>query len=115
MATTIQFKRGTAARWSTVNPVLEFGEHGFVYDTNKIKIGDGVTPWNELPYIEGSTGIEAVNTYAELPAVGNTSVIYRVIDEKTLYQYNATTRSYETLTSSSSNIENIEIINGGNA
>ena len=51
----LQLKRGTAERWYTVNPILAIGEPGFVYDANKLKIGDGVTPWNELPYIEGST------------------------------------------------------------
>jgi hypothetical protein len=56
----LQLKRGTAERWYTVNPILAIGEPGFVYDANKLKIGDGVTPWNELPYIEGSTG-ESVN------------------------------------------------------
>lgn len=50
----LQLKRGTAERWYTVNPILAIGEPGFVYDANKLKIGDGVTPWNELPYIEGS-------------------------------------------------------------
>lgn len=52
----LQLKRGTAERWYTVNPILAIGEPGFVYGANKLKIGDGVTPWNELPYIEGSTG-----------------------------------------------------------
>ena len=51
----LQLKRGTAERWYTVNPILAIGEPGFVYDDNKLKIGDGVTPWNELPYIGGST------------------------------------------------------------
>ncbi len=50
----LQLKRGTAERWYTVNPTLAIGEPGFVYDSNKLKIGDGVTPWNELPYIEGT-------------------------------------------------------------
>ena len=48
----LQLKRGTAERWYTVNPILAIGEPGFVYDANKLKIGDGVTPWNELPYID---------------------------------------------------------------
>ena len=49
----LQLKRGTADRWATVNPILAIGEPGFVYDSNKLKIGDGVSAWNELPYIEG--------------------------------------------------------------
>lgn len=112
---TITFRKGTASRWATVNPILGNGEAGFVYDNNKIKIGDGVTPWNSLPYIEGASGIEVVNTSAELPEAGSPSIIYRVIDEKTLYQYNPTTRKYEQLSSGGGNIEDIEIIYGGNA
>ena len=49
--TTFLLKRGTAARWASVNPILEKGEPGFVYDSNLLKIGDGVTAWNDLPYI----------------------------------------------------------------
>ena len=56
----LQLKRGTAERWYTVNPILAIGEPGFVYDANKLKIGDGVTPWNELPYIEGSGSATAL-------------------------------------------------------
>ena len=56
----LQLKRGTAERWYTVNPILAVGEPGFVYDDNKLKIGDGVTPWNELPYI-GGVGGEGMN------------------------------------------------------
>ena len=52
---TLQLKRGTAERWATVNPILAIGEPGFVYDSNQLKIGDGVSAWNELPYIGGST------------------------------------------------------------
>ena len=53
--TTFLLKRGSAKRWAEVNPVLKQGEPGFVYDSNQLKIGDGKTPWNELPFIEGAT------------------------------------------------------------
>ena len=114
MKPTLQLKRGTAARWAEVNPILAKGEPGFVYDSNKLKIGDGITPWNSLPYIEGSTGIETVETFDNLPHIGNPSMLYRVIDEVTLYQYNSITSRYEAF-STGGGIENIEIINGGNA
>ena len=51
--TTFKLKRGTAARWAEVNPILAQGEPGFVYDANRLKIGDGITAWNDLPYIDG--------------------------------------------------------------
>lgn len=112
---TLQLKRGTSARLAMVNPILAKGEPCFVYDTNKLKIGDGATPWNELPYIEGASGIETVATFALLPVIGNGSTLYRVVDEALLYQYNTTTRAYEPLSSGGGSIENIEIINGGKA
>ena len=49
--TTFQVKRGTAARWEELNLILNPGEPGFEMDTFKLKIGDGSTPWKELPYV----------------------------------------------------------------
>lgn len=46
-----KLKRATAARWVELNPILEQGEPGFEYDHKKLKIGDGFTPWNSLPYV----------------------------------------------------------------
>ena len=54
MADLIQFKRGSLANWTELNPVLYPGEPGFIKDAlppNNFKIGDGVTPWNDLPFI----------------------------------------------------------------
>lgn len=48
--TTIQLRRATASAWSTVNPVLALGEAGVETDSYKIKVGDGVSLWNDLPY-----------------------------------------------------------------
>ena len=54
--TRIQVRRGTAAEWATLNPVLGEGEPG--YDlTNKIfKIGDGINVWGSLSGITGGGG-----------------------------------------------------------
>lgn len=46
----ILFKRATAAKWKELNPILMNGEPGLETDTNKIKIGDGNTAWNNLIY-----------------------------------------------------------------
>lgn len=46
--TTFQLKRGLASAWERVNPILAPGEPGWTLDTHILKIGDGVTPWNEL-------------------------------------------------------------------
>lgn len=51
MASKIQLRRDTASNWASANTLLAEGEIGFEKDTNMLKIGDGVTLWNELPYI----------------------------------------------------------------
>lgn len=54
----LQFRRGTAARWQNANPILAAGEMGLEGDTDRFKIGDGVTSWNSLPYggLKGDKG-----------------------------------------------------------
>lgn len=49
-ATQIQLRRGAAANWTSVNPILAQGEVGYETDTNKFKIGDGVSNWTSLGY-----------------------------------------------------------------
>jgi hypothetical protein len=56
MAVKIQFRRDTASAWSTVNPILSQGEAGFEFDTGRFKVGNGLSPWNSLPYSSGVTG-----------------------------------------------------------
>lgn len=46
----IQVRNGTAAQWTSANPMLLSGEIGFETDTGKQKIGDGVTAWTALAY-----------------------------------------------------------------
>lgn len=47
----ILIKNGTASNWSTQNPILMKGELGIEIDTRKVKVGDGVTKYNELKYL----------------------------------------------------------------
>ena len=57
VVTQIQFRRGTAAQWTTTNPTLAAGEFGWESDTNKAKIGTGSTAWTALAYaITGDVG-----------------------------------------------------------
>lgn len=46
----IQLRNDTAANWTAANPVLCQSEMGVENDTHKLKIGDGVTAWNDLEY-----------------------------------------------------------------
>jgi hypothetical protein len=50
MAIQIQFRRATAASWTSVNPTLAQGEIGLETDTNQFKIGNGSTAWTSLAY-----------------------------------------------------------------
>lgn len=50
MAQHIQIRGGTAAAWTTANPVLADREMGIETDTLKHKFGNGVTAWNSLSY-----------------------------------------------------------------
>lgn len=52
----IQLRRDTAANWTAANPVLLAGEVGVETDTSKLKIGNGSTAWNALPYFVGNPG-----------------------------------------------------------
>lgn len=47
----IQFRRASKLRWAQLNHVLRDGEPGYEEDTKRWKVGDGVTPWNELDYV----------------------------------------------------------------
>ena len=61
----IRPKSGTASQWTTANTVLGEREIGFEYPSGgigtglvKMKMGDGITPWNSLPYATISPEVE---------------------------------------------------------
>ena len=68
MATRIQFRRDTAANWTSVNPTLQSGELGFESNTGKFKIGNGSSSWTALSYASilpsdiGELSQDAVNS-----------------------------------------------------
>lgn len=64
MARKIQFRRGTAASWTSTDPTLAIGELGLETDTGKIKIGDGVTAWSARPYIDAAALAHIADTSA---------------------------------------------------
>lgn len=56
MAVKIQFRRSTAAEWTSTNPTLSIGELGLETDTGKFKVGNGSNNWTTLAYSSGTTG-----------------------------------------------------------
>lgn len=74
----------TTAAWKSINPILFRGEFGFESDGSGFKIGDGITPWNELPYGAASDqhftsgdGIDVTNH------VISATLLYEVVDNET--------------------------------
>lgn len=66
LPTQIIFRKGMSSAWATSNPILALGEPGFALDTQMLKIGDGVTRWNDLP------GWERVGPVGETGPTGPT-------------------------------------------
>jgi hypothetical protein len=73
-----QLRRDTLARWTTLGGslILANGEPSVVTDTGQMKIGDGVTVWNSLPYVGvTSGGMDAFDggtpssVYGDLPGI----------------------------------------------
>lgn len=62
---TILFRTDTAANWATNNPTLQAGEPGFEVDTNQLKIGNGSTAYNSLPY-EAITSVDGNSTLIQV-------------------------------------------------
>lgn len=48
---TIKIRHDTAENWRNKNPILLIGEYGYEENTFLLKIGDGITPWNNLQYL----------------------------------------------------------------
>lgn len=63
--TKIQLRRDTASNWSTNNPTPSAGEPCFETDTGKLKIGDGITAYNSLPYQGGTSGTAVTTDTAQ--------------------------------------------------
>ncbi|HEY0056266.1 MAG TPA: hypothetical protein VGB63_12995 [Pedobacter sp.] len=74
---TIQLPIRTEAEWSATNPVLLEGEFIFVKlgNARKIKAGDGVTAFNNLPYVAGAN---------ETPVSPASETILGIVQEATI-------------------------------
>lgn len=46
----IELRSGQATDWVATNPILGPGEPGFEIETGLMKVGNGITAWNDLPY-----------------------------------------------------------------
>jgi hypothetical protein len=109
MATRMQQRRGTAAQWVSSNagdgPILNAGEIGWESDTNKFKIGDGVSYWDDLTYFVDATDVIAssLGAYLQDSDVGAASGVVgldasknAIVTGSSIIIEGATDNSYET-------------------
>ena len=71
MITRILIRHGTAAAWTTADPVLGAGEMGVETDTRKFKFGDNIKSWVELEYAVGAGGL-AGGTVSSIKGIATT-------------------------------------------
>lgn len=69
--TPIKIRRGTAAQWTTANPILALGEMGYETDTLKAKFGDGTNTWTALVYalqtdVSGKSDVGHTHTVSQI-------------------------------------------------
>lgn len=93
MAVVIRFKRGQSTTWESKNLLLGPGEPGFELDTKQLKIGDGTTVWNELPYINDNERLQTIEEALENVYTKSD------IDSKltALFRYKGSKKSYDQL------------------
>lgn len=79
----IQQKRKTTAQWSSLNPVLLPGEPGIevlLDDSVRIKVGDGISTWTQLPYLEAAAELPQPLGTSSTPTFAGLNVPGLVID-----------------------------------
>ena len=62
----IKLRRALASEWESVNPILLSGEPGVEIDSFKLKIGNGILSWNDLPYIADGAGTTLIYNAIEI-------------------------------------------------
>lgn len=81
---TLKQRRATKAQWTAANPVLAAGEQGFEINTNRTKIGDGLTPWSGLTYFVDEASVVDLFRSTNQPITTDTSVGTRVFVGNTM-------------------------------
>ena len=102
-------RNDTSSNWEKENPILFQGEIGIENDTNKLKIGDGFTNWNNLSYVSGGkSSLVIVENYGDLPIIGENDILYKINSSQLLYIWNNLTNTYAQLGQGNGNIPDEE-------
>lgn len=96
----IQNKNDSSFNWSNNNPVLKSGELGFD-ELGRAKVGDGVSTWNELHYINDVTKLTAItdtedetNIFYVSPDIDNRVYYFIITKDTTLNFLNASDKLF---------------------
>lgn len=73
-------RNDTAANFASQNPVLSKGECGFENDTQKFKIGDGITAWNSLGYVTS----DKMNILSAAPSAAGQFLVSKLNDKSNI-------------------------------
>lgn len=85
MATRFKLRRDTLANWQAADPVLLDGEPGYETDTHTLRMGDGVTPFTELPEFIDKASADARYAALGTPATPRSSSVAALGDSITSY------------------------------
>lgn len=67
-----EIRRDSSANFASQNPVLLNGEPAWETDTDKMKFGNGSTPYNSLPYFAPASGVQSLEPADTSVVVGGT-------------------------------------------
>lgn len=81
----IQFRRATEPEWFRYNPILRSGEPALSTDVMKVKVGDGVTDWINLDYIDRASNDKIIFVETLDGVVGEEGQLYIKTTDGTAY------------------------------
>ena len=94
----IQLRRATEQEWIELDPILRLGEPALSTDVYKLKVGDGVSNWSNIPYLTGNTdSLQFITTTQGL--IGEEDCLYINTTNQTALIWNG--NDFEELESSS--------------
>lgn len=109
----MQQRQDTRAAWEAANPVLLEGELGIVNDEPGLyKMGDGVTPWNGLPY-RGFDGNIVQETGSSSRSVMSQAAVSRGLEDLRRQIEEAPDGSYEPELTEGSTVQDFGDIKAG--
>lgn len=76
MATRMQQRRGSSSQWTSADPILAAGEIGVETDTQKFKIGNGISNWSDLAYFLNRDDIEVGLLDTDEVSEGSTNLYF---------------------------------------